>query len=414
MKQYLRADISFIKFLLERMEWAIKPYELFNNIKYYIEKEEDKDFIEPLYIFYDPITKSHMEIQKNVICTENDIDGTETYVAHKIVVYDGFYATNIYESWFNPTNFEDRFCKNVNTFNDNFNDVLIDYYACIQNQPNLTDSNRETKSFIDKLGLGDKEYFDFDNIDDFLSVILVSSFTSCPIICNTSYPNTTIRLTFEYSKNFNNLMWNCYIHNAKYNSTFKLSTDDKYDASQYFLTNIIPFVEFIKLKPNDNGEYVYNEFEFVSFIMNVIEIYRNIRISKKFISEINDIVKGKRDEEPKNTFETNDFYIVLNDNESVSIYGKYKNEKLELCKFVPRQHSTKSRYKSIELYFVDTSVDDFDEEKYCYQTNWNIANILENKELDGEIKLLEEKLATINKDKEEIEAKLKSLKEKRG
>ncbi len=413
MKQYLRADISFTKFLLERIEWAIKPYELFNKVKEYIEKE-DKDFIQALYVFYDPITKSHLEIQKNVKCTENDIDGTETYIAHKIVVYNSFYATNIYESWFNPTNFEDRFCKDVNTFNDNFNDVLIDYYACIQNQPNLADSNRETKSFIDKLGLGDKEYFDFDNIDDFLSIILVSSFIDCPIICNSSYPNTIIRLTFEYNKNFNNLMWNCYIHNAKYNSTFKLSTNDKYDASQYFITNIIPFVEFIKLKPNDNGEYIYNEFELVSFIMNVIEIYRNIRVSKKFISEINDIVKGKRDGEPKNTFETNDFHIVLNDDESVSIYGKYKNEKLELCKFVPRQHSTKSRYKSIELYFVDTSVDDFDEEKYCYQTNWNIANILENKELDGEIKMLKEKLAIINKDKEEIETKLRSLKEKRS
>ena len=35
MEQYLRADIIFTKFLLERIEWAIKPYELFNKSKKY-------------------------------------------------------------------------------------------------------------------------------------------------------------------------------------------------------------------------------------------------------------------------------------------------------------------------------------------------------------------------------------------
>lgn len=412
MEQYLRADIIFTKLLLERTEWAIKPYELFNKVKEYIEKEEDKDFIEPLYIFYDPITKSHMEIQKNVKCTQNDIDDTETDIVHKIVVYNGFCATNIYENWFIPSNFKDKFCKDVDTFNDNFNDVLIDYYACIQNQPNLSDFlNEKSKLFIDKIGLGDKEYFGFDNAYEFLSSVLYSSFIACPIILNKSYPNTVIKMTLEYNKNFNNLMWNCYIHNAKYNSTFKLSTYDKYDVAQYFLTNTIPFVEFIKLKPNDNGEYVYNEFEFVSFIMNVIEIYRNIRVSKKFISEINDIVKGKRDGEPKNTFETNDFYIVLNDDESVSIYGKDRNEKLELCKFTPHQHP---HHKGIELCSTDFTLEPTHDDYYCYMTSWNVTKLVEHKELDGEIKLLEEKLAIINKDKEEIEAKLMSLKEKRG
>jgi len=322
---------------------------------------------------------------------------------------------DIYESWFISTNFEDKFCKDINTFNDNFNVALIDYYACIQNQPNLADSNRETKSFIDKLGFVDKEYFGFNDAYEFLSSVLYSSFISYPIIRNKSYPNTVIEVTLEYNKKFNNLMWNCYIYSAKYDSMYKLCIDDKYEVSQYFPTNSIPFVEFIKLRQNDNGEYVYNEFEFVSFIMNVIEIYKNIRVSKKFISDINDIVKGKRDGEPKNTFETNDFHIVLNDDESVSIYSKYKNKKLELCKFTSGQHPHhKSIEKSIELYSIDYHLEPTHDDYYCYEMSWNVTKIIERKELDSEIKMLEEKLATINKDKEEIEAKLMSLKEKRG
>ena len=179
MKHYMRADISFTMLLLNNLEWAIKPYELFNKVKEYIEKEENNDSVEPLYVFYDPITKSHMEIQKNVKYKQNSVDDTETQILHKIVVHDAWYDEDIYESWFVSTNFEDKFCKDINTFNDNFNDALIDYYACIQNQPNLTDSNEKPKLFIDKLGLSDKEYFGYNNTYEFLSyssVILITVF----------------------------------------------------------------------------------------------------------------------------------------------------------------------------------------------------------------------------------------------